>query len=60
MFAEINPSTLELQLDTNNTEFQNALQLINHTRQSVFLTGKAGTGKSTFLKYICSHTKKNM
>ena len=58
MFAEINPSTLELQLDTNNTEFQNALQLINHTRQSVFLTGKAGTGKSTFLKYICSHTKK--
>ena len=52
MFAEINPSTLELQLDTNNTEFQNALQLINHTRQSVFLTGKAGTGKSTFLKYI--------
>ena len=58
MFAEINPSTLELQLDTNNTEFQNALQLINHTRQSVFLTGKAGTGKSTFLKYICRQTKK--
>jgi len=34
------------------------LQLITHTRQSVFLTGKAGTGKSTFLKYICNHTKK--
>lgn len=49
---------MELQLDTNNTEFQNALQLINHTRQSVFLTGKAGTGKSTFMKYICAHTKK--
>lgn len=28
------------------------------TRQSVFLTGKAGTGKSTFLKYICQHTHK--
>jgi PIF1 helicase./Tetratricopeptide repeat. len=34
------------------------LQLITHTRQSVFLTGKAGTGKSTFLKYICNHTRK--
>ncbi len=49
---------MEFQLDTNNHEFQDALQLITHTRQSVFLTGKAGTGKSTFLKYICAHTKK--
>lgn len=49
---------LEFQLDTNNKEFQDALRLITHTRQSVFLTGKAGTGKSTFLKYICKHTKK--
>lgn len=49
---------MEFQLDTNNKEFQDALQLITHTRQSVFLTGKAGTGKSTFLKYICAHTKK--
>jgi len=49
---------LEFQLDTNNKEFQDALELITHTRQSVFLTGKAGTGKSTFLKYICKHTKK--
>jgi len=49
---------LDFQLDTNNKEFQDALQLITHTRQSVFLTGKAGTGKSTFLKYICNHTKK--
>ncbi len=49
---------MEFQLDTNNKEFQDALQLITHTRQSVFLTGKAGTGKSTFLKYICKNTKK--
>ncbi len=34
------------------------MRLISYTRQSVFLTGKAGTGKSTFLKYICGHTKK--
>lgn len=49
---------MDFQLDTNNKEFQDALQLITHTRQSVFLTGKAGTGKSTFLKYICNRTKK--
>ena len=45
-------------VDTNNKEFQDALNLIQYTRQSVFLTGKAGTGKSTFLKYVCANTKK--
>ena len=45
-------------IDTDNAEFQNALQLIQYTQQSVFLTGKAGTGKSTFLKYICATIKK--
>jgi len=45
-------------IDTDNKEFQNALNLIQYTRQSVFLTGKAGTGKSTFLKYICENTRK--
>lgn len=49
---------MEFQIDTDNREFQDALRLLTHTRQSVFLTGKAGTGKSTFLKYICAHTKK--
>ncbi|WP_270570402.1 ATP-dependent DNA helicase [Bacteroides eggerthii] len=44
--------------DTQNKEFQDALNLIQYTRQSVFLTGKAGTGKSSFLRYICEHTKK--
>lgn len=45
-------------IDTQNEEFQKALQIINYTRRSLFLTGKAGTGKSTFLRYICQHTKK--
>lgn len=45
-------------IDTRNREFQNALKLVQYTNQSVFLTGKAGTGKSTFLKYICEQTKK--
>ena len=45
-------------IDTDNAEFQDALRLIQYTRNSVFLTGKAGTGKSTFLRYVCKHTKK--
>ena len=45
-------------IDLDNPEFQNLWSLIQQTQQSVFLTGKAGTGKSTFLKYICAHTKK--
>lgn len=45
-------------IDTDSVEFQNALKLITHTQQSVFLTGKAGTGKSTFLKYLTATTKK--
>ena len=44
--------------DTHNKEFQDALNLIKYTRQSLFLTGKAGTGKSTFLRYICENVKK--
>ncbi|WP_420186591.1 AAA family ATPase [Bacteroides pyogenes] len=47
-----------MQVDTDNTAFQDALNLIQYTRRSVFLTGKAGTGKSTFLRYVCEHTKK--
>lgn len=49
---------MKFTIDTDNNEFQDALNLIQYTRQSVFLTGKAGTGKSTFLKYICENTKK--
>ncbi|GAE16781.1 AAA family ATPase [Bacteroides pyogenes] len=47
-----------MRVDTDNTAFQDALNLIQYTRRSVFLTGKAGTGKSTFLRYVCEHTKK--
>ncbi|BEG97994.1 AAA family ATPase [Bacteroides sedimenti] len=49
---------MKFTIDTDNKEFQDALNLIQYTRQSVFLTGKAGTGKSTFLKYICENTRK--
>ncbi len=48
----------ENKIDLENPELQNALQIIQFTRRSLFLTGKAGTGKSTFLRYIAATTKK--
>lgn len=48
----------ESTIDNQNAEFQSALKLIKYTRNSLFLTGKAGTGKSTFLRYVCANTKK--
>ena len=45
-------------LDLDNPELQQALQIIQYTHRSLFLTGKAGTGKSTFLRHICANTKK--
>ena len=49
---------IDSRIDLDNPEFQNAWQLINYTRRSVFLTGKAGTGKSTFLRYIVENIRK--
>ncbi|MFN9581887.1 MAG: helix-turn-helix domain-containing protein [Bacteroidota bacterium] len=37
---------------------QLAEQYINFTQKNIFLTGKAGTGKTTFLKHIVSSTHK--
>lgn len=45
-------------MDLENPQFKNALNIIKFTNNSLFLTGKAGTGKSTFLKYIRDEIKK--
>jgi len=44
--------------DKSNINFQLASDFIQYTNRSVFLTGKAGTGKTTFLKYIKEHSIK--
>lgn len=46
--------------DTSNTLFQLAADLINQSNRNIFLTGKAGTGKTTFLKYIRENCPKQM
>ena len=45
-------------IDTDNQQFKDALNIIQFTNNSLFITGKAGTGKSTFLRYICEKTPK--
>lgn len=45
--------------DSSNVIFHLAADFINFTDRHLFLTGKAGTGKTTFLKYIREHTRKN-
>ena len=51
------PDITEL-VDADNAIFQKAVAFITDTEENLFLTGKAGTGKTTFLKYIKSHTRK--
>lgn len=43
-----------------NDEFRRALEIMEHTGKSVFITGRAGTGKSTLLTYFRRHTAKKV
>src|SRR3989338_7800170 len=43
-----------------NEQFKNALGLLEETTRNVFITGKAGTGKSTLLDYFRNHTQKKI
>jgi hypothetical protein len=49
-----------IQLDENNAEFRYAAEFVMHTNRMLYLTGKAGTGKTTFLKYLKATCNKNM
>ena len=46
-------------MENISAEANYVLQFINQTNRSVFLTGKAGTGKTTLLKEIIQTTHKN-
>ena len=45
-------------MEQSNEERDLALSYVTQTRMSVFLTGKAGTGKTTFLRDLANHTSK--
>ena len=47
-----------LELDGSNVEFNYAVDLVKNTNKLIYLTGKAGSGKTTFLKYIKQITNK--
>ena len=45
---------------TLTPEFERALDLLENSQQNIFISGKAGTGKSTFLEHFRKNTKKNV
>ena len=54
---------MELTALTNieiNDKFKEALDLIENSSKNIFITGKAGTGKSTLLNYFKANTKKKI
>ena len=50
---------LEIQIDRNNVEQQMAFDIVANTNTCLFITGKAGTGKTTFVKRIQEEINKN-
>ncbi len=48
----------EFSPDLTNVEQQTVLHLLRESQDCIFLTGKAGTGKSTLLRYIAQNTHK--
>lgn len=51
--------TPKIQIDTQNVEQQKAFDLVAKTNTCLFITGKAGTGKTTFIKRIQEEINKN-
>ena len=47
-----------MELSSPNPEMELARRLIENTSCNVFLTGRAGTGKTTFLRQLTSTTAK--
>lgn len=59
LFSEPKKSGPENTLERTE-EFIHAYELMENTKQCVFITGKAGTGKSTLLQYFKNNTQKKI
>ncbi len=46
--------------DSTNRVFNLAVELVNQSSRNIFLTGKAGTGKTTFLRHIRKNCSKEI
>jgi len=56
-----NENGKELVLDKDNDRFFKAFELVKKNgSENIFITGKASTGKTTFLKYVKKNIKKNI
>jgi len=53
--AKLGQASIEL-----NDQFRRALEIMEDTDRDVFITGRAGTGKSTLLEYFRNTTKKKV
>ena len=51
--------SINIQIDKSNVEQQKAFDLVANTNTCLFITGKAGTGKTTFVKRIQEEINKN-
>lgn len=49
-----------MSFDPTNDVFRMAVDLVNQGRRNIFLTGKAGTGKTTFLRHIRENCPKQV
>ena len=47
-------------IDYNSTFFKRTFEVLEDTNESIFITGKAGTGKSTLLRHFVANTKKQV
>lgn len=50
---------LVIKIDTENREQQKAFDIVANTNNCLFITGKAGTGKTTFVKRLLKEVNKN-
>lgn len=58
-FRSMSPNPEFSHIDFNK-QFAEAYDLLENSRRNLFITGRAGTGKSTLLKYFREHTSKNV
>lgn len=49
-----------MHLDHQNIQFKLAFDFVKQTNSCLYLSGKAGTGKTTFLKYVKANCRKNL